>query len=60
MRKPQPIRIDYDLTKDYVDRLERLNGLVDGTRKDPHLQKLDSVALWMLAILFAGYIIGNW
>jgi hypothetical protein len=54
----EPIRIDYDLTRDYVDRLERLNGLVDGTRKDPHLQHLDNVAYWMIAILAIGLIIG--
>jgi uncharacterized membrane protein len=56
----EPIRIDYDLTKDYVDRLERLNGLADGTRKDPHLRHLDNVAYWMFAILLLAWIIGNW
>lgn len=60
MRLRDPInRLEYDITRDYVDRLERLNGLADGSRKDPHLQKLDHLVWWMLAILFAGWIVGN-
>ena len=54
------IRIDYDITRDYVDRIERLNGLADGSIKDPHLRKLDHVAWWMVVILAAGYILVNW
>ena len=59
MTRERVIRIDYDITRDYVDRIERLNGLADGRTKDPHLRKLDQVAWWMLAVLFAGWIIGN-
>jgi len=55
-----PNRLEQDITRDYVDRLERLNGLIDGTRKDPHLSHLDNVAWWMLAIVLVGYIIANW
>ena len=59
MIRDRGVRIDYDITRDYVDRIERLNGLADGRRKDPHLQKLDHLAWWMVAVLFAGWIIVN-
>ena len=55
----EPYSLGYDITRDYVDRLERINGLADGKIKDPHLTKLDNVAWWMVAILFAGWVIGN-
>ncbi len=58
-RDPRPNRLDQDITRDYVDRIERLSGLADGSIKDPHLKKLDHVAWWMLAVLFVGWIIVN-
>jgi hypothetical protein len=43
-----------------VDRIERLHGLANGTRKDPHLTKLDHLAWWMIGVLLAAYILVNW
>lgn len=60
MTHQRPIhRLDDDLTRDYVDRLERLHGLADGTRPDPDLRRLDHVVWWMIAILFCGWILVN-
>ena len=56
----EPQRLDQDITRDYVDRLERLHGLIDGTRNDPYLTHLDHVAYWMLAILLCAYLMANW
>lgn len=55
----EPYSLDYDITRDYVDRLERINGLADGKIKDPHLTKLDNVAWWMVAILLIGLVLAN-
>ena len=49
-----------DLTHDAVTAKERMAGLAYRPPKDPHLTKLDNLAWWMVAILAAGYIIGNW
>lgn len=55
-----PYRLEYDITRDYVDRLERINGLADGSIKDPHLKKLDHLAWVMLIIVVIAWIIGSW
>lgn len=56
----EPMRLEYDITKDYVDRIERLHGLAEGSRKDPHLAKLDHLAWIMVLVLLVGWIIANW
>ena len=53
------IRIDYDITRDYVDRLERMDGLAERTATSPRTTEYSDVALWMVGILAVGWIIGN-
>ena len=48
-----------DLTRDVITANERLASLAYRPAKDPHLKKLDSVAWWMVAILFAGWVLFN-
>lgn len=48
-----------DLTRDVITANERLASLAYRPAKDPHLSKLDALAWWMVAIVFAGWVIGN-
>lgn len=55
----EPYRLDYDITRDYVDRLERMDGLEERTAKAPCTTDYGDVVLWMVAILLLGWVLAN-
>lgn len=55
----EPYRLEFDITRDYVDRLERMHGLEERTATEPRTADYGDVVIWMVGFLAAGWIIGN-